>query len=246
MASLMWPGNIGHDHSLNDFLILYQQIKTELTMTNIYKLTVVALGLLVCAPYLHAAGDAEAGKQNSSLCIACHSEDGNSVTPQFPRLAGLGEAYLLKQMKDIKEGERVIAEMTGLLDSYSEQDLEDISAYYASQNMQLSGSKELTVKLNSGTEVDALVLGEQLYRYGNPESGVPACSGCHSPTGKGNAPAGYPRLSGQFSDYVEKQLKAFRAGERLNDGESQVMRQVAQRLSDAEIAAVANFTAGLH
>lgn len=215
-------------------------------MTNIYKLTVVALGLLVCTQNLFAAGDTEAGKQKSSLCIACHMEDGNSATPQFPRLAGLGDAYLLKQMQDIKKGDRVVAEMTGLLSSYSDQDLEDMAAYYASQNMQLSGSKELTVKLNSGVEVDALVLGEQLYRYGNAESGVPSCSGCHSPTGKGNAPAGYPRLSGQFSDYIEKQLKAFRAGERLNDGESQVMRQVAQRLSDAEIAAVANFAAGLH
>jgi len=215
-------------------------------MTNIYKLTVVVLGLLVCSQNLFAEGNADAGKEKSSLCIACHMEDGNSITPQFPRLAGLGDAYLLKQMQDIKNGDRTVAEMTGLLTSYSDQDLADMAAYYASQNMQLSGSKELTVKLNSGIEVDALVLGEQLYRYGNVESGVPSCSGCHSPTGKGNAPAGYPRLSGQFSDYIEKQLKAFRAGERLNDGESQVMRQVAQRLSDAEIVAVANFTAGLH
>ena len=94
--------------------------------------------------------------------------------------------------------------------------------------------------------VDALTLGERVYRAGNPATGVPACTGCHAPDGKGNAPAGFPRLSGQHADYTEKQLRAWRAGDRLNDGDSMIMRSVAERLSDAESKALANYIAGLN
>ena len=137
-------------------------------------------------------------------------------------------------------------EMTGILDKLSDADLANMAAFFASKSMQLSGSKPLKVKLNSGEQVDGMVLGAKIFRAGNAVSGVPACSGCHSPTGLGNGPAGYPRLGGQHAAYIEKQLKNFRAGERANDGEAKVMRQVAQQLSDAEISAVANYIAGLH
>ena len=102
------------------------------------------------------------------------------------------------------------------------------------------------MRLGSGLETDALALGERIYRAGNIETGVPACSGCHSPTGKGNAPAGYPRLGGQYAEYTEKQLRAFRGGERTNDGDQQTMRQIAEHMTDAEIIAVANYIAGLN
>jgi cytochrome c553 len=204
-----------------------------------------ALSATLAAP-VFAAGDAKQGEALVITCTACHGDGGNSTTPAFPKLAGQGEKYLLKQIKDIKSGQRVVAEMAGVLDKLSEADMANIAAFYASKSMQLSGSKALKVKLNSGEQADSLSLGAKLFRAGNAASGVPACSGCHSPTGLGNAPAGYPRISGQHAAYIEKQLKAFRAGERTNDGEPKPMRQTAQLLSDAEITAVANFIAGLN
>ena len=182
--------------------------------------------------------------------MACHGADGNSPAPNFPKLAGLGEKYLFKQLKDIKKGRanggRDVVEMTGQLDNMSEQDMADIAAFFNSKPLQLSGSKKLEVQLNTGINVDALKLGEKIYRAGVTKTAVPACSGCHSPTGQGNAPAGYPRLSGQHADYIEKQLRDFRAGNRVNDGEVKTMRQVAEHLSDSEIKALANYIAGLN
>ncbi len=192
-----------------------------------------------------AAGDAAAGEGKVTACAACHGSDGNSAAPTFPKLAGLGEKYILKQLHDVKSGLRVIPEMAGQLDNLSDQDMADIAAYFTSNTMQLSGSKELKVKVNSGLDVDALPLGERLYRAGNAETGTPACMGCHSPTGQGNAPAGYPRLGGQYPEYLEKQLRAFRGGNRVNDGDNMIMRGVASNMSDAEIIAVTNYIAGL-
>ena len=214
-------------------------------MNSIIKKAALALGMVAVAQMAHAAGDASAGQAKAAACVACHGADGNSPAPTFPKIAGLGEKYLLKQLRDVKSGARQIPEMTGQLDNMSEQDLEDIAAYFASQNIQLSGSEAFSVMLNNGDNVDGLALGRELYRGGNSDTGVPACMGCHSPTGKGNAPAGYPRLSGQYAEYVEKQLKAFRAGTRANDGDTRIMRTVAKPLSDAEIKAVANYVAGL-
>ena len=214
-------------------------------MNSIIKKAALALGMVAVAQMAHAAGDASAGQAKAAACAACHGADGNSPAPTFPKIAGLGEKYLLKQLRDVKSGARQIPEMTGQLDNMSEQDLEDIAAYFASQNIQLSGSEAFSVMLNNGDNVDGLALGRELYRGGNSDTGVPACMGCHSPTGKGNAPAGYPRLSGQYAEYVEKQLKAFRAGTRANDGDTRIMRTVAKPLSDAEIKAVANYVAGL-
>ncbi|SDK44954.1 c-type cytochrome [Microbulbifer yueqingensis] len=215
-------------------------------MNSIVKNTALALGLLVAAPFVVAEGDPAAGKAKAAQCAACHGPDGNSPAAAFPKIAGLGEKYLLKQLMDVKSGEREIPQMVGQLDNFDQQDLEDLAAYFASQKMQLSGAEPISVMLNNSENVDGLQLGRELYRGGNSETGVPACMGCHSPTGQGNAPAGYPRLGGQWADYIETQLKAFRAGERSNDGETRVMRSVARQLSDAEIKAVANYLAGLH
>lgn len=198
------------------------------------------------APKIDKGGDISAGEAQAGACAACHAADGNSTVPSFPKLAGLGEKYLTKQLRDIQSGIRVIAEMTGLLDGKSEQDLKDLAAFYNSKTMQLSGAKALEVRINAGIKVDALVLGERIFRAGNLNTGVPSCTGCHSPRGLGNEPAGYPRLSGQYSEYIASQLRKFRAGERTNDGESSVMRQVAEQMSDAEIDAVANYISGLN
>lgn len=214
-------------------------------MNSIIKNTALALGLVFAAPFAAAAGDAAAGQAKAAACAACHGAGGNSQISAFPKIAGLGEKYLAKQLADIKSGARSVPQMIGQLDNFNDQDLQDIAAYFASQEIQLAGSKAISVMLNSGENVDGLILGREIYRAGNPETAVPSCMGCHSPTGKGNAPAGYPRLSGQFAEYVEAQLKAFRAGTRNNDGETRVMRSVAKQLSDAEITALANYVAGL-
>lgn len=209
----------------------------------------ISLGMLAAALSLSSAalaGDAAKGEKLVAACAACHGSDGNSAVANFPKLAGLGEKYLLKQMQDIKAGERTVPEMTGLLNSFSAEDMADIAAFFNSKTTQLSGSKEQQVQLNSGVKADGLKVGEKTYRAGNMESGVPACTGCHSPRGQGNAPAGFPRLSGQHADYIAKQLRDFRAGNRTNDGEAMVMRGVAKHLSDAEIDALANYIAGLN
>lgn len=205
--------------------------------------TAAIIAALVSAPSL-AAGDAAAGKAKAATCAACHGADGNSAASAFPKLAGLGGKYLIKQMKDIKSGDRPVAEMTGMLDSSSEQDIADIAAYYQQQKRALSGAQE-NKKL--------LSLGENIYRAGNLETGVPACTGCHSPAGNGNAPAGYPALGGQHTQYIAKQLRAFRTAAhdeenqtgRKND-ESKVMRSVSAHMNDLEIDALANYISGLH
>ncbi len=223
-------------------------------MKNLVLKTFLSVSLLGLSFGAFAGGDVANGEAIAKKeCVACHGENGNSGTPMFPKLAGLGEKYLLKQLLDIQNGDgkdpkepsRMINEMAGLLDSKSEQELKDVAAYYAAQSMQLSGAKELEVQVNSGAKVDGLKLGARVYRAGNLETGVPACTGCHSPSGLGNAPAGFPRLGGQHADYIAAQLKAFRAGDRTNDGEA-VMREVAKKMSDAEIIAVSNFISGLN
>ena len=215
-------------------------------MKYVLRSAALLLGLTMAGQVAMAAGDAAAGEAKVAVCAACHGADGNSPAPNFPKLAGLGQPYLLKQLKDIKAGTRPVVEMTGMLDNLSDQDLADIAAFYDSKTIQLAGAKPLRIKVNSGIEVDGLALGEKVYRAGNPEVGAPACTGCHSPRGQGNEPAAYPRLGGQHATYIEKQLRAFRAGERVNDGDQQIMRQVAQYLTDAEIASLANYIAGLN
>lgn len=227
-------------------------------MNNLFKDTLkVAVVVLGFGGLTHGAlaeGDAAEGEKLSAACVACHGTDGNSPSAMFPKLAGLGEKYLVNQLKAIRNGDgadpkapsRNIPEMVGLLDNMSDQDLADLAAFFDGNAMQLSGAKEAEVQVNSGQMVDALALGERVYRAGNHETAVPACTGCHSPTGKGNEPAAYPRLGGQHAEYIEKQLRDFRAGNRTTDGEAQVMRGVAKNMSDAEIKAVANYISGLH
>lgn len=200
------------------------------------------VGFTMASSLALAGGDAAAGQAKTAMCAGCHGADGNSAMATFPKLAGQGEKYLTKQLNDIKSGTRAVPEMTGMLNAFSEQDLADIAAYYAAKPLQMAGAKE-----------ENLDRGESLFRGGNPETGVPACTGCHSPSGNGNAPAGYPAIGGQFAQYTAKQLRAFRTGAhdpdnstaRTNDGDTRVMRGVAAHMSDVEIEAVSNFIAGL-
>lgn len=191
------------------------------------------LGLTV-APALFAQGDAAAGQAKSALCATCHGNDGNSVLAMNPKLAGQSASYMVKQLQDFKSGARPGLTMSAMVMSLSEQDMEDISAWYASQQRTIQGANPELVEL-----------AESLYRGGNKELSVAACSACHSPTGSGNAPAGFPALSGQHPEYTLQQLKDFRAGVRQNDTNG-MMRSVVERLTDKELEALASYVSGLN
>lgn len=188
-----------------------------------------------------AAGDAAAGSSKAAPCAACHGSDGNSAAPTFPKIAGQSEKYIAQQIRDIKSGVRPVPAMQPTVEPLTEQDIQDLAAYYASQKASVNQAKQ-----------DLIAKGEQIYRGGIREKGVPACSACHAPDGIGNGPAGFPRLGGQHADYIAAQLKAYRAAAdgdatgRVTDGDTKPMRSISARLSDAEIAALANYVSGLH
>ncbi len=194
----------------------------------------IGIALALYTSIAMADGNANHGGDLVAVCAACHGQDGNSPAGAFPSIAGQNSRYLLKQMQEIKSGERSSPLMTGLLDAMSDQDLEDIAAHYARQ------------KAKPGVAKAELVdLGEEIYRAGIKRKSIAACTSCHSPIGQGNGPAGFPALAGQWPDYTEAQLRAFRSGERTNDGDSKMMRITAMDLSDKEIEAVSSYIYGL-
>ncbi len=189
---------------------------------------------LLCATTVSAAGDAEAGKQKSAVCAACHGVDGNSSNPEWPKLAGQNHKYLYKQLVDYKENRRENALMAGQVAALTDQDMQDLAAYFASQ----TGTP-------GAADPAQLGLGETVYRGGNLKTGVAACSACHGPTGVGNPAAKFPKISGQHDVYVKQQLLMFRDEKRRNDP-SAMMRNVASKMSVAEIEAVSQYVSGLH
>lgn len=202
------------------------------------RLSLAALAVLtaLAAPQIFAAGDATAGQAKSAICAACHGADGNSVVPNWPKLAGQHEQYMTRQVSLIKAGARPVPEMVGIVAGLSEQDIEDLSAYFAAQPIAAGVADE-----------SKIILGERIFRAGNAESGVPACMACHGPAGEGNPLAGYPALAGQHAVYTANMLTRFRAGENWGEGDaSQVMNGSAAELTDEEIAAVASYIQGLY
>lgn len=184
-----------------------------------------------------AQGDAAAGQAKSAICAACHNADGNSVVPNWPKLAGQHEQYLTRQLTLIKAGDRPVPEMMGITPGLTEQDMQDLSAWFASQERTGGVADESMVQL-----------GERIYRAGNADSGVPACMACHGPVGEGNPLAGYPALAGQHAMYTAKMLNGFRAGDHWGDADasSLIMVGAASELTDEEIAAVASYLQGLY
>jgi cytochrome c553 len=190
---------------------------------------------LSLAGMAHAAGDAEAGKGKAAACGGCHGMDGNSLAPNFPKLAGQGEKYIVKQLADFKANTtRQDAMMIGMVAALSDEDAADIGAYYASQKL-ASAAPADDSKLN---------LGREIYKGGNLQTGVPACQGCHGPSGAGNPGSGYPQLGGQYAEYTLKQLNAFKDGTRTND-DRKIMRDVLVKMTPDEIEAVSHYIASL-
>ena len=196
----------------------------------------VGLSLLVSLPVL-ALGYAEAGQSKAAVCAACHGVDGNSVVPNWPKIAGQHADYLERQVGLIKNGNRPVPEMAGIVINLSDQDMADLAAYFSDQDR------------SAGLTDEALLAnGELLYRAGNSETDVPACMSCHGPAGEGNPLSGYPALAGQHSVYSEKMLKGFRTGQTWGDDDasSNIMTDVTKRLTDDEIKAVSSYIQGLH
>src|SRR5664279_3958557 len=187
----------------------------------------------------HAKADPAKGKAIAeSICVACHGADGNSPISANPKLAGQVEEYIGKQLKNFKPvGDKPAVRnnpiMAGMAAALSDEDIKNVAAWFSSQ-------KQIPAAAKDEKEI---ALGQKIWRQGDFKKGLPACAGCHGPAGAG-LPAQYPRLAGQFQEYTEAQLKAFRVEERANDPEK-MMRMIAGKLSDAEIKAVAEYVAGL-
>jgi cytochrome c553 len=198
-------------------------------------LRVLAFGaLFVVAGTVAAQGQRIAGQ----VCAACHAADGNSVAPTNPKIAGQFAEYLHKQLADFKpqagtKPARDSAIMTPLVANLSEDDIKSLAAYYSGQKLRPAAA----------VDKDLAAFGQKIWRGGIAASNVPACAGCHGPAGAG-IPAQYPRLAGQFAEYIVVQLKGFREGARANDANG-VMRGVAARMTEREIQAVAQYAAGL-
>lgn len=174
----------------------------------------------------------------AGVCAGCHGPDGNSQIPTNPKLAAQGEAYIAKQLANFrasgdKPAERANPIMAGMAATLSEEDIRNVAAYYATQKINPDTAKSK----------DMLALGQRIWRAGDASKGLPACAGCHGPAGAG-LPAQFPRLAGQFADYTEAQLKAFRDGVRGNDP-NKMMRMIAVKMTDPEIKAVSDYAAGL-
>ncbi len=180
-------------------------------------------------------GDAEAGKAKSITCSACHGAEGVSANPLWPNLAGQGAPYIVAQLKNFKQGRRNNALMNAQAMTLSDQDMIDLAAYFAS----------LPPAAKAVADPSLVDRAEALYRGGHNENGVPACIACHGPQGRGNAAAAYPALNGQHAAYAAKTLADYASGERRSDRQVQIMRTIAERLTQDDRQALASYLQGL-
>lgn len=180
-------------------------------------------------------GDIDAGKSRSAPCSACHGADGNGLSPLWPNLAGQAAPYIVQQLEAFQSGSRQDPLMTPQAMSLSAQDMANLAVYYES----------LPIAAQAVADPDLIDRAEALWRGGNAEEGVAACLACHGPTGRGNPAAAYPALAGQHSAYAAKQLRDYATGARTSDGKTRIMRDIAERLSQDDIEALASYVQGL-
>ena len=180
-----------------------------------------------------SAGDAAQGAQKAAVCSACHGMTGSSVNPEWPNLAGQGEAYIVAQLQGFQRNLRSNPLMTPMAVPLKEEDMKDLGAHFSQQTP-------------SGLEADPSnwKAGEKMYRGGDAARGIPACIACHGPQGRGNGPAKYPALRAQHAVYTYNQLKAFKDGTRKSAG-SDIMQVVTERMTDEEMRALASYVQGL-
>jgi cytochrome c553 len=206
----------------------FNHYKSKLDIVTRGLAAVIALGVVLAAP-AHAQ---DAKTIAATVCSACHGEDGNSLVPMFPKIAGLQESYIVKQLRDFQSGRRKSDIMAPVVAALKPEDFLALGTYFAGQSMKAGVVED---KKQSD-------LGKLVFFDGNEDSGLPACVGCHQAQGAGHTI--YPRIGGQHVTYVTQQLKNFSAGDRSNDV-SRFMRVIAKRMTDEEIDAVAAYVATL-
>jgi cytochrome c553 len=223
----------------------------QTTVTPIPDVEPVATAPLTTAPESAEWGDAEAGATKAGTCVACHGLDGNPADPQYPRVAGQSERYIAEQIALFKSGERntgMAAVMKPFADALSAQDARDIGAYYATQKAGAGVADDSVIASGPNADRKFYEVGEQLFRSGDFERGIPACMACHGPDGAGNPGPAYPRIAGQQATYIQRRLEEYRAGTTIQQDPQlfNVMATVAGSLTDEEIGSLASFLQGLH
>ena len=205
------------------------------------RITTVLLSLAFCLTTLQARaeslveGSIEDGKSRAITCTACHGAEGNSVNPMWPNIAGQHAKYLVGQLSAFKNGPRKDPLMTSQAMLLSDSDMRHLAVYFES----------LPAAVAAVATPSTVARGEALYRGGDSNKGVAACTACHGPTGRGNPAADYPALQGQHATYTAKQLRDYASGARTSDGKTRVMRDIAARLSEDDIVALASYVQGL-
>ena len=198
------------------------------------KLLVAIIVTLSFINVAQAQGDTEAGKSKSAVCTACHGSDGNSPSNLYPKLAGQHAPYLVKQLQEFKSGARQDPIMAGMVAALSEQDMQDLAAYYSTQTM--------TPETVSADIAEAT---QKLYMGGDMKRAIPGCTACHGPRGNGLELAKFPKISGQHSAYIKSQLEKFRDNVRHNDP-NDMMTDVSGKLSDEDIDLLSKYISALH
>ncbi len=224
-----------------------------------------AFALLSMAGIAQATGDMNAGQAKSASCVSCHGDKGNSMVSMFPKLAAQNEGYLVKQLKAFKEGTRSDATMGALAASLTDQDMQDIAAFYAAQSVtenaapqvnpddldDIDDDNDLTEHEKSAAKqalqkkLDSLMaLGYDVYRNGDLDNEISACIACHGPNGEGNKPASFPALKGQHADYLLKTLKDFKTDARSNNPDN-MMHMIAKKMTTEEIQAMSYYISAM-
>ncbi|NOQ12899.1 MAG: c-type cytochrome [Methyloprofundus sp.] len=221
----------------------------------------VSFALLNMSGVVQAAGDIDAGRAKAASCASCHGENGNSMMPLFPKLAAQNEGYLIKQMQAFKDGSRSNASMSAMVSGLTDQDMQDIAAFYSAQtvtdnalpqlnpddlddiddNNELTADEKTAAKKALQKQQDTLMaLGYDVYRNGDLENEISACIACHGPNGEGNEPASFPALKGQHADYMAKTLTDFKAGARSNNPDN-MMHMIAKKMTEKDIKAISYY-----
>lgn len=213
-------------------------------MKKKWQILSISLALTSATGILHAEGNINAGKQKTTSCTGCHGDNGNSMVATFPKLAQQHSSYLERQLHAFKDGSRSDPMMSALALSLTDEDIADISAYYATQKISKNvlpvsdADDEDEKPAAANKDIQALIAqGSDLYRNGNLTSEVSACIACHGPFGEGNKPASFPALKSQHADYLIKSLTDFKSGSRSNNPEN-IMHMIAKKMTDEEIKAV--------
>ncbi len=203
------------------------------------KLFAALATIALCTGVAHAdglvEGDAEAGKAKSITCAACHGQDGNSVNPVWPSIAGQHATYMVEQLQAFKNGSRSEPLMLGQVMTLTEEDMRNLSVYY----------EGMPAAARAVSDPSVLDLGRRIYMGGDRQSSTSACIACHGPNGRGNPAASVPSVRGQYAVYAATQLRNYASGARKSDGATRVMRDIAATLSEEEIVAVSSYMQGL-